>query len=182
MRQFFVSLLELLEVGLVAFGAVFLIKTYLVQPFLVSGSSMLPNFSDGDYLLIDELTYHFREPKRGEVIVFRYPNDESTFFIKRIIGLPGEEVEVRNDKVIVYNADHSDGFALDESYLPASDITTGNLKVKVPAGSYFVLGDNRRYSFDSRNWGTLKKSKIVGSVDVRLWPPDDFRVFAAPKY
>src|SRR3990167_8771458 len=99
MRQFFVSVLEVLEVALIAIAAVFFIRNFLVQPFLVSGSSMIPNFHDGDYLLVDELTYRFRTPERGEVAVFRYPNDESTYFIKRIIGLPNERIKIANGQV-----------------------------------------------------------------------------------
>ena len=91
-KNFFVSAWEILEVVFVATATVFLIRTFLVQPFVVSGASMEPNFSEKDYLLIDEITYRFKEPERGEVVVFRYPLDESVFFIKRIIGIPGDQV------------------------------------------------------------------------------------------
>src|SRR3990167_9369359 len=131
MRQFFVSVLEVLEVALIAIGAVFFIRNFLVQPFLVSGSSMDPNFHDGDYLLVDELTYRLRSPKRGEVAVFRYPNDESTYFIKRIVGLPGEMVKVRDDRVYVANEESPEGFELDETYLPEDWKTNGSTNVKL---------------------------------------------------
>lgn len=186
MRHFLVSAFEVIEVALVALGAVFLIRTFLVQPFLVSGASMVPNFANGDYLLVDELTYYFRQPQRGEVVVFRYPNDESTYFIKRIIGLPGERVQIQDGKVTVYNKDHSDGFVLDESYLPKSTVTAtrtgGQTDFTVEDGKYLVLGDNRSYSFDSRDWGLLKHDEIVGLVRMRLWPLNGFTVFAAPQY
>jgi signal peptidase I len=182
MKQLFASLLEVFEVIAIAFGAVFLIRTFLVQPFLVSGSSMVPNFSDGDYLLIDEVTYHFRQPERGEVVVFKYPKEESVYFIKRVIGLPGERVEVNDGKVTIINKEHPDGMVLDERYLPGSIATAGNGTFDVPPGNYFVLGDNRPYSFDSRTWGMLPQKDLVGLVHFRLWPPSGLKVFAAPSY
>jgi signal peptidase I len=182
MRQFFASVLEVLEVALVAVGAVFLIRSFLIQPFLVSGSSMVPNFKNGDYLLVDELTYHFRLPERGEVVVFRYPNDMSTYFIKRIIGLPGERVVIKDNKITVYSGENQQGFVLAESYLPGSVHTNGEEEFKLKDGQYLMLGDNRSYSFDSRSWGLLPASDIIGLVRLRLWPVTDFRAFAAPQY
>ena len=182
MKQFFSSVLEIVEITAFAFVAVFLIRSYLVQPFLVSGSSMVPNFSDGDYLLVDELTYRFRAPERGEVVVFRYPKDESVYFIKRIIGLPGEKVVIKDNKTTIFNDSHKEGFTLDEKYLIGTAPVSGNAEFQVSAGSYFVLGDNRAYSFDSRSWGTLVKSDIVGLAQFRLWPPASMKVFAAPSY
>ncbi len=182
MKQFFSSVLEIVEITAVAFAAVFLIRSYLVQPFLVSGSSMVPNFSDGDYLLVDELTYRFRAPERGEVVVFRYPKDESVYFIKRIIGLPGEKVVTKDNKITIFNDSHKEGFALDEKYLTGAVPVSSNAEFQVSAGGYFVLGDNRTYSFDSRSWGALPKNDVVGLVQFRLWPPASMKVFAAPSY
>ncbi len=182
MRQFFASVLEVFEIALVAVGAVFVIRSFLVQPFLVSGSSMVPNFKNGDYLLVDELTYRFRSPERGEVVVFRYPNDQSTYFIKRIIGLPGERVVIKDSKITVYNGASSGGFVLAESYLPKSVYTNGDEEFKLKEGQYLTLGDNRSYSFDSRSWGMLPRSDIVGLVRLRLWPITALQAFAAPQY
>ena len=182
MRQFFASVLEVLEVAAVAIGAVFLIRHFLVQPFLVSGSSMVPNFANGDYLLIDELTYHFRAPERGEVLVFRYPKDTSTYFIKRLIGLPGETVQVKDNKVTIFNKENPNGLVLGENYLPKSFTTSGDEETTLGAGEYFMMGDNREYSYDSRSWGVLPASDIVGLVRLRLWPINDFTAFAAPQY
>lgn len=180
MRQFLASVLEIFEIALVAVGAVFLIRSFLVQPFLVSGSSMVPSFKNGDYLLVDEITYHFRPPERGEVVVFKYPNDQSTYFIKRIIGLPGERVQIQNGRVTIFNQDHPQGFSLNESYIPASVSTSGNENFDLAPGQYLVLGDNRSFSFDSRSWGTLPARDIVGVVRLRLWPLSEFSAFAAP--
>lgn len=183
MRSFLSSFFEVVEVAAIAVVSVFLIRTFLVQPFLVSGSSMSPNFSDGDYLLIDELTYRFRSPERGEVAVFRYPNDHSTYFIKRIIGLPGERVELSNGEVTIFNNDNPSGFVLDESYLPSGTVTKSQTtSVELKDGEYFVLGDNRSASFDSRSWGVLGDEDLVGLVRLRLWPVESIQAFAAPQY
>lgn len=182
MRSFFSSVIEIAEIAFIAIAAVFLIRTFLVQPFLVSGGSMSPNFSDGDYLLVDQLTFRMREPQRGEVAVFHSPNDESTYFIKRIIGLPGEEIKVREGQVIVVNDEFPEGFILREDYLSRGTLTTGNTDIILENGEYFVLGDNRSYSFDSRSWGKLGGDEIVGLVRMRLWPPTNATVFASPRF
>ncbi len=186
MRQFFASALEVVEVALIALGAVFLIRTFLVQPFLVSGESMAPNFENGDYLLVDELSYHLRAPARGEVIVFRYPKSESTYFIKRVIGLPGEKVVLHEGGVEIANSEHPRGYLLDESYLPKNLSTVvrpgGQSEFKLGSDEYLVLGDNRPFSFDSREWGILKSKEIIGLVRLRLWPLNGLTVFAAPDY
>src|SRR3989344_2018549 len=110
MKSFLYSVLETLEVVLVAFVTVFVIRNFLIQPFLVSGNSMEPSFSSGDYLLVDEVSYRFREPERGEVVVFRYKDNESTFYIKRIIGLPQERILINDEKIFIFNLEYPDGF------------------------------------------------------------------------
>jgi signal peptidase I len=193
MRKFLSSLLEVLEVAVIAVVAVFIVRTYLVQPFLVSGSSMSPTFENGDYVLVDELTYHLRAPERGEVVVFHDPQDYATYFIKRVIGLPGEKVVIKNNSITVYNTAHPNGFALDESYLPAGtpvgpgDCTGGTLSdgactYNLDPNTYLTLGDNREFSYDSRDWGPLPAKNIVGLVRVRLWPLNAITAFAAPQY
>ncbi len=186
MRQFFASALEVLEVAFVAIGAVLLIRNFLVQPFLVSGESMAPTFENGDYLLVDELSYRLRTPERGEVVVFRYPRNESTYFIKRIIGLPGERVLIRDGGVTVFDPEHSQGYQLEEGYLPrdlATLVRPGEQsEFKLGNDEYLVLGDNRSQSYDSREWGILQKKELVGMVRLRLWPVKEMTVFAAPNY
>jgi signal peptidase I len=182
MRKFFASLLEVLEIAVIAVAAVFIVRTYLVQPFLVDGTSMYPTFSNGDYVLTDELTYRIRPPQRGEVIVFHDVSDQSTYLIKRIIGLPGERIVIKNDTVTVYNAAHPKGFALDETYLPAGMITSGDEDVTLSSSTYFVMGDNRPVSYDSRSWGPLPASDIVGMVRFRLWPLTSVSLFGTPQY
>jgi signal peptidase I len=182
MRKFFASLLEILEIAIIAIVAVFIVRTFLVQPFLVSGTSMYPNFQNGDYVLVDELTYRIRPPERGEVVVFHDPQDYTTYFIKRVIGLPGEKVTLMNNTIMVYNDAHPKGFALDESYLPAGTDTSGNATYNLSSSTYLMFGDNRPFSYDSRSWGPLPTKNIVGLVRIRLWPLNEITAFAAPKY
>lgn len=159
-----------LTVAIVVLG----VRLFVAQPFIVSGASMVPTFQDKNYLIIDELTYRFREPHRGDVIVFRPPFNESTYYIKRIIGLPGETVSVENGIVTIVNAEHPDGMTLSETYVAADE--GEDHAVTVPEGQYFVMGDNRPASYDSRKWGTLPKENIIGRALFRLYPFDAIAV------
>lgn len=143
---------------------------------------MEPSFEDGDYLLIDEISYRFNQPERGDVIIFRYPQDTSQFFIKRIIGLSEETVEIKNHKVIIYNKKTPQGFPLDEKYLSPNQQTLGDMVVKLDDNDYFVLGDNRLQSSDSRRWGTVNKTLIVGRAFLRPWPINRMAKFEGTKY
>lgn len=155
---------EFIKVVIISVVIVLPIRTYVAQPFIVSGASMEPNFDDGEYLIVDELTYQFREPQRGEVIVFRYPLNPSNFFIKRIVGLSRESVNIKSGKISI------DGKLLAEPYLDPKLETTPEINVTLKNGEYFVLGDNRPHSSDSRFWGVLPKDKIMGRALLRLWP------------
>lgn len=179
MKKFFWSLFEVVETVVIAVVAVILVRTFIIQPFVVSGASMEPSFYNGNYLLVDELTYRFREPERGEVVVFRYPGDERSFYIKRIIALPGESVMISDGKVTVTKRD-GETTVLEEPYL-GGRTTTGIFEHRLGEDEYFVMGDNRNFSFDSRSWEkTLTRDEIVGLVKLRLWPRVE--VFAAPNY
>jgi signal peptidase I len=182
MRKFFASLLEVVEIAVIAVAAVFIVRTFLVQPFLVDGTSMVPTFSNGDYVLTDELTYRIRPPERGEVVVFHDVSDPSTYLIKRVIGLPGERLVIKNDTVTVYNQQDPGGFVLNEYYLPKGTVTGGNEDITLSSSTYFMMGDNRAVSYDSRSWGPLPKSNIVGLVRFRLWPLTAIQIFSAPQY
>ncbi len=173
---------ELIQVALIVTAIVLPIRYFLVQPFYVKGASMEPNFEDHEYLIIDELTYRFRVPSRGEICVFRYPNDPSQFFIKRIIGLPGETVTVSGGHVTVVTV-AGQTETLDESaYLAASVVTSGDKTVTLGTDEYFVLGDNRPNSLDSRIFGVVPKANIVGRVMLRGWPVGRLAWFETPKY
>lgn len=159
----------------VVFGAIFaLIYLFVAQPHKVSGSSMVPTFHNGDYILTDKLSYRFGSPKRGDIIVLKNPRDESQDFIKRIIALSGEKIKIEENFVYI------NGQLLKESYLPAGTNTSGGTflkdmeEIKVGANQYFVFGDNRSHSSDSRAWGGVTKEEIVGKVFFRYWPPQVF--------
>jgi signal peptidase I len=140
---------------------------------------MEPNFHDGNYLLIDELTYRFREPTRGEVIVFKYPGDRRSYYIKRIIGLPGERITIQQGNVFIYRGGKQ--IALQETYA-VSGHSVRNLELTLGPKDYFVMGDNRSFSFDSRSWGPVDRSLIIGIARLRLWPINQMTAFAAPVY
>lgn len=173
---------ELARIMIIAFIVMVGFRYFVAEPFIVSGSSMVPNYHNREYLVINKMTYRFNEPARGDVIVFRYPKDISQFFIKRIIGLPGEKVKVENGKVYVYNAEHPEGSALNEPYLSNQDITFGKDEtVTLGSDEYYVLGDNRLASSDSRVWGVLPKSDIVGTAWLRVFPMNSFGLTKFPK-
>ncbi|MBI2633703.1 MAG: signal peptidase I [Parcubacteria group bacterium] len=173
---------ETVEVILISAAIILPIRYFLVQPFFVKGQSMEPTFEDGDYLIIDEISFRFREPERGEVVVFRFPKEPSQFYIKRVIGLPGETVEIKDGKVRIYPAGGGPTLVLEESYLAPGERTGGEQRMFIDAGSYFVLGDNRDASYDSRRWGLVSRSNTIGRVWLRPWPFTNARVFAAPIY
>ncbi|MFZ3043898.1 MAG: signal peptidase I [Minisyncoccia bacterium] len=144
------------------------IRLFIISPFVVDGESMHPTFENLDYLVIDEFLYRFASPARGDVIVFRYPNDPSIFYIKRIIGLPGETVSINRGVVSILSAD-GQKTPLDEPYIVNEDATYTK-DVSLNPGEYFVMGDNRPNSSDSRVWGPLPRKDIIGRVDLRLLP------------
>ena len=165
---------ETIKVVVISLAIILPIRYYLVQPFFVKGASMESSFEDGDYLLVDEISYRFSEPARGDVIIFRYPGDRSQFYIKRIIGLPDETIETKDNEVIIYNTDNPDGFVLSENYLDLDQKTLGNMLMRLDDNEYFVLGDNRLHSSDSRRWGPVNKTLITGKAFLRAWPFNKF--------
>ncbi len=173
---------ELVRVVVISLAIILPVRYFLVQPFYVKGASMEPNFYDHEYLIIDELSYRLRDPVRGEIIVFRYPNDPRQFFIKRVIGLPGETVQFDNGKIIIKNAEYPKGFVLNESYLPSGLVTTAGTEVALGRDKYYLLGDNRTSSLDSRYFGALGRSYVIGRVWIRGWPLDRVTKFLTPLY
>lgn len=170
------ALKEILTFIVLAIIIVVPIRLFVAQPFVVEGDSMVPTFQSGNYLIVDELTYHFSQPKRGDVIVFKYPGDPTgkTFYIKRIIGLPGETVHISHGAVTVTKADATQ-ITLDESYIVNEDATY-SADTTLGSDQYFVMGDNRPRSSDSRIWGPVPRNDIMGRAYVRLLPPNEFGV------
>jgi signal peptidase I len=181
-RRFFAGFWEVAEVILIAFVAVYTIRTFIAQPFLVSGESMEPTYKNGEYLLVDELTYRFRQPERGEVVVFRYPGDEKSFFIKRIIGLPGETVTISDNSISISSPNSSSSLVLNESYLRDTTKTFSEKTALIGDDELYVMGDNRSNSFDSRSWGPLKIDHVKGLVRLRIFPFNRFGTIIKPIY
>ncbi|MCC7436744.1 signal peptidase I [Candidatus Nomurabacteria bacterium] len=145
-----------------------LVQQFVIRPFVVNGSSMSPTLETGNYLLIDEVTYRFSGPERGDVVVFKAPPEPDKYFIKRIIGLPGDTVSINGQIVTITNKDNPEGFTLSEPFITHK--SSDNIVVKVPEDQYFVMGDNRSGSYDSRSWGTLPKEDLRGRALIRLLP------------
>jgi signal peptidase I len=144
-------------------------RTFIAQPFIVDGASMDPTFRSGEYLIVDELTYYFKEPERGSVLIFKYPQNPKKYFIKRIIGLPREIISIKNGVVTIKNDENPNGFVLKEPYVKFQK--DEDLIFTLIDNQYFVMGDNRRASLDSRAWGAVPVENIIGRPVIRLLPP-----------
>lgn len=170
------SFWELVRFAVIALLVVIPIRVFVAEPFVVSGSSMVPTFQDANYLIVDKISYKLGNPSRDDVVVFKYPKDTTKYFIKRIIGLPGETVDVnsKENQVTITNKDHPDGFKLDQTFIK----NIGGIDAHVTLGSdeYFVMGDNRGASSDSRYWGTVKRSLLTGRAFLRLLPINEINI------
>ena len=180
MKKILIFLWEVGKIALIAFVLVIGLRAFVFQPFLVRGASMEPNYHNWDYLIVDEISYRFQEPQRGEVIVFTFPQDDTQRYIKRIIGLPGETVEVANGAVTIFTSKGE--LVLDETDYLSPIETPGSAKITLEDDEYFVMGDNRRYSSDSRSWGALNKKYIIGKTFLRVFPLSAFAKVETPEY
>ena len=171
---------ELVKIVLIALAIIIPIRTFILQPFYVKGASMEPTFHDNEYLIIDELSYRLHQPQRGDIIVLRSPA-LGEFLIKRVIGLPGERLVVNDGKITIFNATDPNGAELDESaYLASTVLTFGNIDVTLGANQYYVMGDNRPASLDSRSFGPIVRKDIVGRTALRAWPVTKMTTFSTP--
>jgi signal peptidase I len=165
------TLYEILKFTFLAFLIVVPFRMYVAQPFIVSGGSMTPTILPHEYLVIDIISHYWHTPERGEVIVFRYPFDPATYFVKRVIGLPGETVRIRDGIVTISRTDGTE-LVLDEPYVKEQYRSHESNTTVLDADEYFVLGDNRGGSSDSRVWGPLQEKFILGGALLRLYPFD----------
>jgi len=173
---------EIFKVLIVSLLIIVPVRLYLFQPFIVEGDSMLPNFHNREYLIVDEIGYRFREPQRGDVVIFHPPDNPKTYYIKRVIGLPGEGVEMKNGKIYIYNKDFPTGALLPEAdYLPQPGVRE-TVQVNLKYDQYYVLGDNRNNSSDSRVFGAITKEEIRGRAFLRAFPFSDFTIFKPIDY
>lgn len=156
---------------IVALGFALFIRFFIAAPYVVSGASMEPTFDNWHYLIVDRISYRLWEPARGDVIVFDAPSQHGKALIKRVIGLPGETVILRDNSVIVSGDKDSEGLLLKEPYLASENLGgRSDMQITLGESEYFVLGDNRRMSSDSRIWGVLPRNLIVGRALMRLFP------------
>lgn len=183
-KSFFSFIFELLKIVVISLVIIIPIRYFLVQPFYVKGASMEPTFYDHEYLIVDEITYRLHQPERGDVVVFRYPRNPQEYFIKRVIGLPEEKVQIKDNNIIIFNKEHPEGFVLDENYIPAEVKTYSLVEdvITLDKNEYYVLGDNRNSSKDSRSFGPVNKSFIIGRVLFRGWPFNRIDVFKGEEY
>jgi len=162
------QIIEYVKFLLIVAVIVLPIRFYVAQPFVVSGESMFPTFKDGQYIIVDQLSYNLGKPDRGDVAIFKFPQDTSKFFIKRVIGLPGETVEINGQNVFITPKDSSEKIKLDEHYIEMKRDVYETTTLK--DDEYFVMGDNRLQSYDSRFWGPLNKKYLIGRAFLRLLP------------
>jgi signal peptidase I len=173
--------IEILQIMLIAAAIIVPIRFFLIKPFIVRGASMEPNFHNSEYLIIDEISYRVGPIQRGQVVVFTPPNDTTgEYYIKRVIGLPGETIEIEDGRITIYNSIYPNGAQLKEDYI--EDYTHGRVKVTLELDEYYVLGDNREESLDSRRFGPVERGAIVGKVLLRGLPLDKFGTITAPEY
>lgn len=181
-QKFIQFVWDLLKVVTISLAIIIPVRYFLIQPFYVKGASMEPSFFDHEYLIIDEISYRFNSPERGDIIVFKYPKDPSQYFIKRIIGLPGEKVEIKDGSVYVYPVEGK-RFMLEESFYLTDPVeTSGNKSWTLGIDEYYVLGDNREYSLDSRGFGPVYRDLVVGKVWLRGWPLWRVKTFPSINY
>lgn len=183
-KKFFIFVFELTKVVIISLAIIIPVRYFLIQPFYVKGASMEPNFHDSEYLIIDEISYRFNHPNRGDIIVFKYPRDPQEYFIKRIIGLPNEKIQVKDGEIHIFNKKYPLGFKLSETYL-ANGVETNGLNedmISLGENEYYVFGDNRNFSKDSRSFGPVNKSFVIGKVLLRGWPFDKINLFSAQQY
>ena len=184
-RRFLEFIWEMAKVALIALVIIVPIRYFLIKPFYVKGASMEPNFYDHEYLIIDEISYRLADPKRGDIVVFRYPKNPSQFFIKRVIGLPGETVKIEDNAVYITGGDGQTN-RLVESYLSENIETrlpvSGYGSVALKDDEYFLMGDNREQSLDSRAFGPVQEDYIIGRTWIRGWPFTRLTVFNSPEY
>ncbi len=174
--SFLQDIKDILIFAVIAFAILLPVRLFIAQPFIVMGTSMDPTFENGDYIIVDEISYKLEKPQRGDVVIFKFPQDQTKDFIKRIIGLPGEKVVIKNNTITIINKDNPNGFVLSEPYLTFTG-TMADQTVQLDNNSYFVMGDNRPVSYDSRSWGPVSSNLIIGRAIVRALPLNQIGIF-----
>ena len=181
-KSFLSFVIEVVKVVVISLAIIIPIRYFLIQPFYVRGASMEPNFHDNEYLIINEIGYRFAAPQRGDIVVIKSKINAKEYLIKRVIGLPEEKIEINSGEVKIFNNDNPEGKILLEEYLARGITTNGNYIITLKSDEYYVMGDNRPSSLDSRSFGAIKKDEIVGRAWLRAWPFHKLKHFATPEY
>jgi len=186
MKAIWNFLSDILINGVVIIGIVFFVRFALFSPFKVEGASMEPSLHTKEYIIVDKISYRFSDPQRGDIVVLIPPSNTKEYYIKRIIGLPGEKLEFLNGQVLIHNDEYPTGIRIEESYLSEENIRTifngePNI-IEIPENHYFVMGDNRRHSNDSRNFGTVHERNLIGQAWIIAWPLDYTGIIEDPEY
>lgn len=174
--------MEVFKVIIISLAIIIPVRYFLIQPFYVKGASMEPTLHDYQYLIIDEVSYRFADPLRGDIVVIKNPRNPKEFFIKRLIGLSGERVVIHRGEITIFQPGKTEGMELTEQYLKEEIETTGSVDVTLKANEFYVLGDNRDASLDSRTFGPISRKLIVGKTWIRAWPVGQFKIFSTPLY
>ena len=190
--NFFSFLFDLAKTFVVVMLIAFAIRYFVIQPFVVDGDSMMPTFVNNEYLIAEKISYDFTQPSRGDIVIFRYPKNPSIIYIKRVIGLPGETVTIKDGKVYIgqVSANNPNQNQLVETYLSPTEKTNlfdatsadQELKITLKDNEFFALGDNRDHSSDSREWGVLPRANIIGRVWLTVTPIDHFKLWGHQSY
>mgnify|MGYP001601673627 CR=1 FL=1 len=171
--------LELVKISIIAGLTISFVRYFLFKPFYVEGASMEPNFQEHEYLIIDELSYRFHQPRRGDTVVFRYPLNPAMHYLKRVIALPGDRIKIEDGVITLFNKANTEGKIFDQSFIKGVE-TKGSIDLTLKEDEFFMMGDNRDNSYDSRRFGPVKKDLIVGRVLLRGWPFQRFGLIANP--
>ncbi|MAF14252.1 MAG: signal peptidase I [Parcubacteria group bacterium] len=173
-KQAAVFVWEIFKVVVISLAIIIPVRYFIIKPFYVKGASMEPNFYDREYLIINEISYYFETPIRGDSVVFRYPYDPNQYFIKRIVAMPGEKIKISDGKVFITKSGQTEEVLLEEDYLLPAMKTLGDVEVELALDEYYLLGDNRLASLDSRAFGPVKREYIIGKTLLRGWPLNQF--------
>ncbi|MFH1367130.1 MAG: signal peptidase I [Patescibacteria group bacterium] len=181
-KSFLSFVIEVVKVVVISLAIIVPIRYFLIQPFYVRGASMEPNFHDNEYLIINEIGYRFASPQRGDIVVIKSKLVAKEYLIKRVIGLPEEKIEINNGEVKIFNKDNPEGKVLQEEYLAKGITTNGNNIITLKSDEYYVMGDNRPSSLDSRSFGAIERDEVVGRAWLRAWPLQKMKHFSSPEY
>lgn len=171
-KKIIAAIFDFLQSIVVVMAIMVMVYLFIMSPQEISGQSMYPTFENGEYILTNKIEYKLHEPQRGDVIVFKSPRNKDIDYIKRIIALPGDTLSLQEGKYYLNGKKLAENFLSPDLYTFAGSYLQENIEVTIPSGTYFVSGDNRPHSLDSREFGPIPKEDIIGKALIRYWPVD----------